>query len=146
MQYTIRLVPQDGGHFRARLPQAKEDGGHVIPQVRLSPKRKNGIVQWPEKFKQKQDCGLDWLHHRSRLCQTSPKTHLSSEDVPHTTPLSITYLRSIMVLLQQVAYCYLIFPVVAHFRHLLKPLEPCNWTQDINDVFKEAKKVISEKV
>ena len=30
-------------------PQAKKDCGHVIPQVRLSPKRKNDIVQWPEK-------------------------------------------------------------------------------------------------
>ena len=28
----------------------------------------------------------------------------------------------------------------------LTTLKPWNWTQDINDVFKEAKKVITEKV
>ena len=52
-------------------------------------------------------------------------------------------MRSFMVLLQQVAYCYAISPAVANLRHLLKPW---NWTEDINDVFKEGKKVIAEKV
>jgi hypothetical protein len=55
-------------------------------------------------------------------------------------------MRSFMVLLQQVAYCYAIAPAVAKFRHLLKPSEPWNWIEDINDVFEEAKKVITEKV
>jgi hypothetical protein len=35
---------------------------------------------------------------------------------------------------------------VAKIRHLLKPSEPWNWTEDINNVFEEAKKVIAEKV
>ena len=51
-----------------------------------------------------------------------------------------------MALLQQVAFCFVTSPVVANFRHLLTTLEPWNWAQDINDVFKEAKKVITEKV
>ena len=51
-----------------------------------------------------------------------------------------------MALLQQVAYCYAIFPAVAKIRHLLKPSETWNWTKDINNVFEEAKKVIAKKV
>ena len=39
-----------------------------------------------------------------------------------------------MALLQQVAYCYAISPAVAKIRHLLKPSEPCNWTEDIDNV------------
>jgi hypothetical protein len=59
------------------------------------------------------------------------------------TPVNITDMRRIMALLQEVAYCYAISPAVSKFRHLLKPSEPWNWTEDINDVFGEAKKVRS---
>ena len=55
--------------------------------------------------------------------------------------VNITDMRKLMALLQHVAYCYAISPAVAQFRHLLKPSEPWNWTEDINDMFKEAKKV-----
>jgi hypothetical protein len=55
-------------------------------------------------------------------------------------------MRSFKALLQQVAYCYAISPAVAKIRHLLKPSEAWNWTQDINNVFEEAKKGIAEKV
>ena len=51
-----------------------------------------------------------------------------------------------MALLQQVSYCYAISPAVAQIRHLLKPSEPWNWNEDINNVFEEAKRVIAEKV
>ena len=61
----------------------------------------------------------------------------------YPTPVNITDTRSFMALLQQVVYCYAISPAMAKFKHLLKPW---NWTEDINDVFEEAKKVIAEKV
>ena len=51
-----------------------------------------------------------------------------------------------MALLQQVAYCYTISPAVSQFRHLIKPSEPWKWTEEINKVFEQAKKVIAEKV
>ena len=35
---------------------------------------------------------------------------------------------------------------MATFRHQLKPSEPWKWTEDINELFEEAKKVIVGKV
>ena len=51
-----------------------------------------------------------------------------------------------MALLQQVAYFYAISPAVNKLRHLLKPSEKWEWTDEINEVFNQAKEVISEKV
>jgi hypothetical protein len=45
--------------------------------------------------------------------------------------------------LPQVAYCCTISPAVATFR---QPSEPWKWTEDINELFEEAKKVIVGKV
>ena len=44
------------------------------------------------------------------------------------------------------ACCYAILPKVAKLRHLLKPLEPWVWNEETNDVLKQAKEVIAEKV
>jgi hypothetical protein len=45
-----------------------------------------------------------------------------------------------------VAYCYAISPTAAKLMHLLKPSEPWDWTEDIDNAFKDAKRVIAEKV
>ena len=44
------------------------------------------------------------------------------------------------------AYSYAISPAVSQFWHLLKPSEPWKWTEEINEVFKQAKKVITRNV
>jgi hypothetical protein len=55
-------------------------------------------------------------------------------------------MRSFMALLQQVAYCYAISLAVAKIKHLLMPSEPWNWTEETNNVFEKAKKMIAKKV
>ena len=62
------------------------------------------------------------------------------------TPLNITDLSSFMELLQQVAYCYATAPATVHLRHLLKPSEPWDRSEDVHIVFVRAKEIIANKV
>ena len=105
----------------------------------------NGIIQCPEKF-QFGSKTVDWAGFTIGPDSVKPLTKHTEAVRSYPTPVSITDLRSFMALLQQVAYCYAISPAVSQFRHLLKPTEPWRWTQEINEVFEQAKKVIAEKV
>ena len=105
----------------------------------------NGIIQCPEKF-QFGSKTVAWAGFTIGPDSVKPLPKHTEAVRTYPTPVNITDMRSFMALLQQVAYCYAISPAVAKIRHLLKPSEPWNWTEDINNVFEEAKKVIAEKV
>jgi hypothetical protein len=102
----------------------------------------NGIILCPEKFQ----FGSKTVAWASFTIGPDSVKPLPKHTEALRTPVNITDMRSFMALLQQVAYCYAISPAVAKIRHLLKPSETWNWTEDINNVFEEAKKVIAEKV
>ena len=105
----------------------------------------NGIIQCPEKF-QFGSKNVAWAGFTIEPDCVKPLPKHTEAVRTYPTPGNITDMRSFMALLQQVAYWYAISPAVAKFRHLLKPSKPWNSTEDINNVFEEAKKLIAEKV
>jgi hypothetical protein len=105
----------------------------------------NGIIQCPEKF-QFGNKTVAWAGFTIGPDSVKPLPKHTEAVKTYPTPVNITDMRSFMALLQQVAYCYAISPAVAKLRHLLKPSEPWNWTEDIDKAFEEAKRVIAEKV
>ena len=111
----------------------------------LSLMGQNGIPQNPDKF-QFGTTTVEWAGFLigEKSVKPLPKHTEAIKSFP--TPLNITDLRSFMALLQQVAYCYATSPATAPLRHLLKPSEPWDWSEDVHKVFVEAKEIIANKV
>ena len=51
-----------------------------------------------------------------------------------------------MALLQQVTYCYATSKATTPLKHLLKPSEPWDWSEDVHKAFVKAKDTIANKV
>ena len=106
---------------------------------------KHGIIQNPDKL-QFGNRKVEWAGFTIGEDSVKPLTKHTEAVRTYPTPVNITDLRSFTALLQQVAYCYAISPAVAPLRHLLRPSEQWKWTEEINEAFEQAKKVIAEKV
>ena len=105
----------------------------------------NGILQNPDKFVfGKKEVEWAGFLITSNAFKPLPRDTKAIRSFP--TPGNIKDMRSFMALLQQVAYCYAISPKVARLRHLLKPTEQWIWDKETNEVFMEAREVITEKV
>ena len=62
------------------------------------------------------------------------------------TPKNITDIRSWFGLINQVAYAFSSAERMLPFRELLKPSTKFEWTQELDDLFNEAKTVITEEI
>ena len=105
----------------------------------------HGILQNPDKFKFGHQ-EIEWAGFLIGKDTVSPLPKHTESIRTFPTPHNITDLRSFMALLQQVSYCYAISPAVQPLRHLLKPTEKWNWTEEIHNTFEKAKETIAEKV
>lgn len=105
----------------------------------------HGILQNPDKFKFGHQ-EIEWAGFLIGKDTVSPLPKHTESIRTFPTPHNITDLRSFMALLQQVSYCYAISPAIQPLRHLLKPTEKWNWTEEVNNVFEKAKETIAEKV
>ncbi len=61
-------------------------------------------------------------------------------------PTNITDARSFFGMINQVSNFFAMSPIMAPFRHLLKPNTPFIWDSALQDRFERAKEVIIEKV
>ena len=106
---------------------------------------KNGILQNPEKF-QFGSKTAEWAGFILTETSVKPLDKHTAAIRNFPRPANITDLRSFMALIQQVAYCYATSPTTAPLRHLLKPSEPWNWSEETDSIFLAAREVIAEKV
>ena len=111
----------------------------------LSLMGQNGIPQNPDKF-QFGTKTVEWAGFLIGEKSVKPLKKHTEAIKSFPTPLNITDLRSFMALLQQVAYCYATSPATAPLRHLLKPSEPWDWSEDVHETFVKAKEIIANKV
>ena len=111
----------------------------------LSLMGQNGILQNPDKF-QFGTKTVEWAGFLIGEKSVKPLQKHTEAIRSFPTPLNITDLRSFMALLQQVAYCYATSPATAPLRHLLKPSQPWDWSEDMHEAFTKAKEIIANKV
>jgi hypothetical protein len=130
--------------------QSMPPGTGLPPQVMAIPSPRSSHVHqsqkrtWHHVAAQKFQFGsktVAWAGFTIRPDSVKPLPKHTEAAKTYPTPVNITDMRSFIALLQQVAYCYAISPAVAKLRHLLKPTEPWDWTEDIDNAFKDAKKV-----
>ncbi|MEO0563057.1 MAG: reverse transcriptase domain-containing protein [Chloroflexota bacterium] len=102
---------------------------------------RNGITLNPEKFVFAEDT-VEFAGFRISLGAARPCNRLFDAITHFPTPGNITDIRSWFGLINQVSYTFASAEKMLPFRSLLNPGTPFTWTQELNDLFEESKKVI----
>ena len=106
---------------------------------------KNGILQNPTKFQFCQK-SVNWSGFVIGSDTVKPMPHLTSAIEHFPTPVNKTDLRSFMALMQQVSYATAVAPLLYPFRKLLKDGEDWVWTEELDGLFEEAKRIMVTRV
>ena len=105
----------------------------------------NGVTCNPEKFDFGQDevefAGFEITNDSVRPCV---KFFEAIQDYP--TPRSISDIRSWFGLINQVSYAFAVTEYLNPFRELLKPNTQFEWTDELDEIFEESKRVIIEEI
>ena len=72
--------------------------------------------------------------------------HLTAAVRDFPTPVNKTDMRSFMALMQQVSYSTAVAPLLLPFRKLLKEGEDWVWTEELDTLFEEAKRIMAARV
>ena len=106
---------------------------------------RHGITLNPEKFTFSQDivtfAGFEITNDSVRPCQ---KYLDAIQNFP--TPSNLTDMRSWFGLVNQVSYAFASTEKMLPFRQLLKPGTPFQWTDELDQLFKESKSIILKEI
>ena len=106
---------------------------------------RHGITLNPDKFRFGKDtvefAGFEITANSVRPCR---KYLQAIEDFP--TPKNITDIRSWFGLVNQVSYAFSMTDKMLPFRELLKPSTPFHWDDQLNTLFEDSKRIISEDI
>ena len=106
---------------------------------------KNGITLNPEKFVFAQE-EVNWAGIKIGKRSVEPLEEHVEAIRNFPKPVNITDMRSFFALIEQVAPYYAIKPHLVPFRELLKKNSKFYWDDQLQELFKEAKDVIADKV
>ena len=105
----------------------------------------NGVTLNPKKFTFAKDtvqfAGFEVTPENVRPCQESLDAILN-----FPRPSNITDIRSWYGLLNQVAYAFSVADHMQPFRHLMKPGNPFIWTNELEELFEESKRIIVQEI
>ena len=105
----------------------------------------NGILQNPEKFQFCQK-SVNWAGFVIGENTVKPMMHLTAAVRNFPTPVNRTDMRSFMALMQQVSYTTAVAPLLLPFRHLLKEGVPWVWTEELDKVFQDSKRLMADRI
>ena len=106
---------------------------------------RNGITLNPKKFVFAKDT-VEFAGFTISPTSVRPCPHLFEAIQRFPTPCNITDIRSWFGLVNQVAYAFASAEQMLPFRSLLKPGTPFRWTEELNDLFEESKRIIINEI
>ena len=116
---------------------------HAVQWLQLC--GQNGIVLNPSKFSfAKQSVEFAGFLITPTTVQPCPRFLEAIQQFP--TPKSVTDVRSWFGLINQVSYAFASTDRMLPFRNLLKPTNKFEWTDELDQIFQESKKVIIKEI
>ena len=106
---------------------------------------RNGITLNPRKFQFAQDT-VDFAGVSITPTNVKPLTKFLDSIEKFPTPSDITGARAWFGLVNQGAYAFSMAKRMQPFRHLLKPKSQFKWTDELDSLFQESKKVIIQEM
>ena len=106
---------------------------------------RNGVVLNPEKFTFGADT-VEFAGFEIGPTDVKPAKHFTKAIQDFPKPSSITDIRSWFGLINQVSYAFSMAKEMEPFRDLLKPKSTFYWDQQLDDLFNESKKIITQEV
>ena len=106
---------------------------------------RNGIVLNPKKFQFCQDT-VEFAGLQITNTSVKPSRKLLQSILNFPAPKDITGARAWFGLVNQAAYAFAAAQHMAPFRHLLQPKTQFVWTEELDDLFKESKQLIVDKI
>ena len=107
----------------------------------LSHCSRSGMVFSPQKFQFAQE-EVEYAGFVVGKTGIRPTDHYKQAILDFPPPTNISEIRSWFGLIHQVAYCFSTSPVMAPFRHLLKPSTKFAWDPELQDAFTASKREI----